>query len=158
MNKIFFVLQFLILLIISISINPSIMYNTIIIVFIMLDLIIIIITSSKIIVIIKITSRTSVENQHLRKSATFDQTELPSLNTIILFRYFCRFDRRHCHHLIFFTYIKIIITIEWILHQYITICSKLFFSIFTLMAFLILTFGASMLSGRRPIPNLVRKM
>merc|ERR1712223_1427896 len=59
---------------------------------------------------------TSVKNQHLGKSATFDQTELPSLNTIIAF------------------------------------------SIFTLMAFLILSFGASMLSGRRPIPNLVRKM
>merc|ERR1712080_98216 len=47
-------------------------------------------------------SRTSVENQHLRKSATFGQTELPRMNTIIAF------------------------------------------SIFTLMAFLILTFGASM--------------
>merc|ERR1712192_53692 len=32
------------------------------------------------------------------------------------------------------------------------------FSIFTLMAFLILTFGASIISSRRPLPNVVRKI
>merc|ERR1719397_1763207 len=32
------------------------------------------------------------------------------------------------------------------------------FSIFTLMAFLILTFGASIISSRRPLPNFVRKI
>ena len=34
----------------------------------------------------------------------------------------------------------------------------LLFSIFTLMAFLILTFGASIISSRRPLPNVVRKI
>lgn len=32
------------------------------------------------------------------------------------------------------------------------------FSIFTLMVFLILTFGASIITSRRPLPNFVRKM
>jgi len=57
----------------------------------------------------------AMESQQLRGDA-FDQSDLPSLNTIIAF------------------------------------------SIFTLMVFLILTFGASIVTGRRPLQSFVRKM
>ena len=94
---------------------------------------------------------TAMESQHLR--GTFGQTDLPSLNTIIAFRYvtpFCKFVK-----ILFFIILSVcLIPLLPFCHD----AKILLFSIFTLMAFLILTFGASIISSRRPLPNVVRKI